>query len=120
MAIENLLNFFITSAHADTALANVPPPPGAGNFSLLLMLVIFLAFIYFTVWRPQSKRAKEHQSLLDSLAKGDEVVTAGGLVGKVVKISQTYIVLAVADNVEITMQKSSIANVLPKGTMKSV
>jgi preprotein translocase subunit YajC len=120
MAIENLLNFFISSAHAAAPLGNVPPPPGAGNFQLLIMLVIFLLFLYFTVWRPQSKRAKEHTSLLGSLAKGDEVVTAGGILGKVSKVSQSYIVLAVADNVEMTVQKSSISSVLPKGTMKSV
>ena len=76
--------------------------------------------MYFIMWRPQSKRAKEHKDLMGALAKGDEVVTAGGIVGKIAKISDSYIMMAVSDNVEIAVQKSSIATVLPKGTLKSI
>lgn len=114
----SVLDFFIMSAHADAASA--APPAQNGGFSLLMMLVIFLVFLYFTAWRPQSKRAKEQRDLLNSLAKGDEVLTIGGIVGKISKLSETYIVLAVADNLEITVLKSSIANALPKGTLKSI
>jgi preprotein translocase subunit YajC len=112
----SLLDFFITPAQAAAGAA----PSGVANLSLPLMLIVFVGFIYFTVWRPQNKRSQEQKDLLNSLTKGDEVVTIGGLVGKISKISQTYIVLALSDNVEVTMQKSSVATVLPKGTMKSV
>lgn len=120
MILDNLLDFFVTSAHAAEQGALPGAPQGAPNFSLLLMLVVFLGFIYFTVWRPQNKRAKEHKDLLGALTKGDEVVTAGGVIGKVVKISQSYVMIAVNDTVDIIVQKSAIANVLPKGTMKAV
>jgi preprotein translocase subunit YajC len=116
--IDSLLNFFITPAHAD-AMAPAGPS-AASSLSLPIMLVFFIVFLYLTVWRPQSKRAKEQANLLNSITKGDEVVTVGGLVGKVTKISQTYIVLALNDSVEVTMQKSSVSTVLPKGTMKSI
>ncbi len=114
----SLLDFFITPAHA--AAVGGTAPSAAGSLTLPLMLAVFIGFIYFTVWRPQNKRAQEQKELLNSLTKGDEVVTIGGLVGKISKISQTYVVLALSDNVEVTMQKSSVATVLPKGTMKSV
>lgn len=112
----DLASFFITPAYADA----VPPPPGGGNFSLLIMLFVFIIFMYFTMWRPQSKRAKEHRDLLNSLTKGDEVLTTGGIVGKIAKITDSYVVVTIADNVDITLQKSSIANALPKGTLKSI
>ena len=76
--------------------------------------------MYFAVWRPQSKRAKEQRNLLSSLAKGDEVITIGGILGKITKITESYIVLSINENMDMTMQKSAIANVLPKGTLKSI
>jgi preprotein translocase subunit YajC len=115
--LNSIANFFITNANAaDTVAA----PQQGGGFSMIIMLVIFVLFMYFVVWRPQSKRAKEQRDLLNSLTKGDEVVTAGGILGKINKISDNYIVLALAENVEITVQKSSIVNALPKGTLKSI
>jgi preprotein translocase subunit YajC len=115
--LSSITNFFISSAYA----ADAPPaPPQGGGFSLMIMLIVFVGFMYFVVWRPQSKRAKEHRDLLNSVAKGDEVITAGGILGKVSKVTEGYVVIALADNVEITMQKSSIVSVLPKGTMKSI
>lgn len=113
---------FITSAQADTLSSGAGSSPNGGGFQLLIMLVIFVFFIYFTVWRPQNKRAKEHRDLLNALAKGDEVVTAGGILGKVTKITDKYVVLSVSDNnnVEMTLQKSSITTVLPKGSLKSI
>lgn len=117
--LENVVDFFISSAHADTVSAPTAAQPG-GNFAMPIILVMFVLFIYFTVWRPQNKRAKEQRNMLSSLAMGDEVVTAGGLMGKIVKISDSYMVLSVSDNVQITMQKSSVANVLPKGTLKAI
>jgi len=75
---------------------------------------------YFLIWRPQSKRAKEHKDLMSSLNKGDEVMTNGGILGKLTKVDDNYIVLQIHDNVEIKMQKSAVAAVLPKGTIKSI
>lgn len=118
MILNNLLSFFISDAHAADA-ATATPPPGS-NFSMFAMLGILIAFMYFVVLRPQTKRAKEQRDLLNSLAKGDEVVTAGGILGKIAKLSEHYVVLALADNVEIIIQKSSIVNALPKGTIKSI
>lgn len=116
MQVQDILNFFITSAHA----ADAAPAPQGSGFSLILMTLVFIFFMYFVMWRPQSKRAKEHRNLISSLATGDEVVTAGGILGKITKVSDNYFVLSLADNVEITIQKGSIVNALPKGTLKSI
>lgn len=86
--------------------------------STVLMLVLFFALIYFFLWRPQSKRAKEHQNLMASVKVGDEVLTSGGMLGKVAKIEETVVLLKLSEQVEVRFQKSSIANVLPKGTLK--
>ncbi|TAK74036.1 MAG: preprotein translocase subunit YajC, partial [Gammaproteobacteria bacterium] len=83
------------------------------------MFAIFIFFVYFAIWRPQNKRAKEQQMMLASLAKGDEVVTAGGIVGRIDKIMDKHILLSVANNVGIVMQKSAVVSILPKGTLKS-
>ena len=113
-----LLDFFISSAHAE--VANAAPAQTAGNFSFMFMMIVVFIFIYFTVIRPQTKRAKEQQMLLSGLTKGDEVITAGGLLGKISKISDQYLQLTIANAVEITVQKSAIVSVLPKGTLKSI
>lgn len=94
--------------------------PEGGLWSMLPMLVIFILVFYFLLIRPQSKRAKEHRKLIDNLQKGDEVLTSGGMLGKINKLEDDFIVLSVADNLDITIQKTAIAAVLPKGTMKSV
>ncbi len=117
--VNNIINFLISPAYADTAAA-APGQQNGGGFSLMLMTGIFLLFMYFIVWRPQSKRAKEQRDLLNSLAKGDEVVTTGGILGKIAKINENYVQLSLTDNVEIMIQKSSIAGALPKGTLKSI
>ena len=94
--------------------------PGGGGFPLMIMLVVFVAFMYFGVWRPQNKRTKEQRELVNSLTKGDEVMTAGGILGRIVKVSDNYVVVAISDTSEITMQKASVVSALPKGTIKSV
>lgn len=114
--IDQILNFIITPAHADAA-AN-PQAQGSGSF--MIMLLVFMAFIYFFIWRPQSKRAKEQQNLLSSLTKGDEVMTAGGLLGRISKITDQYIGLTISSNVEILLQKNSVVSILPKGTLKAI
>ncbi|MNF14226.1 preprotein translocase subunit YajC [compost metagenome] len=72
------------------------------------------------IWRPQAKRAKEHKSLLGSLQKGDEVVTSGGIAGKVTKVTDDFVVIEVSDSVELKFQKAAIAATLPKGTLKAI
>lgn len=114
--LDQILSFIIPNAYADTAVAT----PQGGGLSFILMLVVFFLFAYFAIWRPQSKRAREQQNLMSSLTKGDEVMSAGGLMGRITKITDLYVGLAVAPNVEITMQKSSIVSVLPKGTLKTL
>lgn len=114
--MEQLLNLFVTPALADNGAAAVQQ----SSMSFVVMLVIFFIFIYFTIWRPQNKRAREQREMLDSLAKGDEVMTAGGMIGKVTKVGEQFISLSITDNVEIALQKSAVANVLPKGTIKSI
>jgi len=115
--ISSLINFVISPAYADGPAAG---PQAGGGMSLVMMFGVFILFMYFAVWRPQSKRAKQQRALLDAITKGDEVVTAGGILGRVSKVSDQYLVLALDENVEITIQKSSIVSALPKGTMKSV
>ncbi len=88
-------------------------------FNLIFIGGMFVLF-YLVLWRPQSKRAKEHRELVSSLAKGDEVLTSGGLLGKVTKVTEEYVTLQVAEGVELCLQKVSIAAALPKGTIKSI
>jgi preprotein translocase subunit YajC len=104
------MDFFISSAYAQGA-------PQADPFGFLLpMLVIFAAF-YFLLIRPQQKRQKAHKQLVSALAVGDEVLTAGGILGKVTAVSEHYATLNIADDVEIKIQKSTVSAVVPKGTM---
>src|SRR5580658_7540413 len=117
--LEQVLDFFIPNAHAD--LLGTVQGAGAqqgGGLSFIIMFVVFFLFIYFAIWRPQNKRAKETQNLINSLAKGDEVVTAGGMLGRITKINEQYITLSIANQVDIMMQKSSVVSVMPKGTLK--
>lgn len=118
--LDTLSNFFISNAYADTVAAAPASAQQGGSFSFFVMMGILVFFMYFAIWRPQTKRAKEQRDLLGSLNKGDEVVTAGGILGTINKISDNYVVLSLAENVEITMQKSSIVSALPKGTIKSI
>ncbi|HEX5363159.1 MAG TPA: preprotein translocase subunit YajC [Gallionella sp.] len=106
---------FISNAYAETAAAG-----SQGGIMEFLPLIALLAVFYFLVLRPQSKRAKEHKALVEALQRGDEVVTVGGQVGSVSKVFEEYVAVEVAENVEVTVQKSAIQNVLPKGTIKSI
>ena len=112
-----MLDFLISPAMAQAA-GYAPQAPGA-MFNVFILGGFVLIF-YFLIWRPQSKRAKEHRNLMASINKGDEIMTTGGLLGKVNEVNDQYVVVEVADNVELKMQKSSIAAALPKGTLKSI
>ena len=105
----------------DTALAAASEPSTTqGLISMLPMLAILVLFMYFVIIRPQSKRTKDHKNLIDSLQRGDEITTIGGILGKIEKISDDFVVLNIAENINITVQKSAISNVVPRGTIKSM
>lgn len=111
------MSFFISNAYAQSA-------PGAqgGGMELLVMLGIFGLIFYFMLYRPQAKRVKEHKNLVSSLSKGDEVLTQGGLVGKITKVAddKDFLEIALNDNNNIVVQKAAVTAVLPKGTMKNI
>jgi len=108
---------FISSAFAQTA-----PAAAGGDMqsSLMSMLPLVLMFVvlYFVMIRPQMKKQKEHRAMIEALAKGDEVATVGGLLGKVTKLGEGYLTLEVAPNVEVQVQRSAVVLVLPKGSIK--
>ena len=110
------MNLFETAAYAADA-GGAPADAGLIN---LLFLGGFVLIFYFLLWRPQSKRRKEHQALMSGLDKGDEVVTAGGIVGQVNKVEDDFVKVQVADNMELRVQKTAIGATLPKGTLKSL
>ncbi len=100
--------------------ADVAQSTAGGTASSFIMLLGFLLIFYFLIWRPQSKRAKEQRELISGLSVGDEAVTASGLLGEVAKITDNFVVLRVADDMQINVQKNAIASLVPKGTMKSI
>lgn len=110
------MSFFISDA---LAAGSAPAAQSDGTFSLIMIVAIFVVF-YFMLIRPQNRRAKEHRALVANLKKGDEVVTSGGLLGKLVSVDEQYIKLALAEGVEISMQRGAVSSVLPKGTLKSL
>ncbi|MGI4814904.1 MAG: preprotein translocase subunit YajC [Janthinobacterium lividum] len=83
-------------------------------------LILMFVVLYFIMIRPQMKRQKDHRNMLAAMAKGDEVVTSGGMVGKVTRVTEAYVGVEISDNVEITVQKSAVTTILPKGTIKSL
>jgi preprotein translocase subunit YajC len=109
-------NFLISDAQAQ---AVAPAGAPGGGMSQILILVVFVVVFYFLLIRPQQKRAKEHQAMLTKLGVGDEVVTAGGIVGKIHEINETFVTLEVADNVRIKVQRGQVTSLVPKGTYKS-
>ena len=94
--------------------------PAGGEFMNIGMLVLMLVVFWFILIRPQMKRAKDHKALLSMLEKGNEVVTTGGIVGRITKVTDAYVTLEITDNTEIVVQKQAVQTLLPKGTMKSV
>lgn len=110
------MDFLISNAYAEGAAA---PPGAAGGLETILMMAVFFAIMYFMIIRPQQKRTKEHKQMLATLGKGDEVVTSGGILGKVTGINDNFVELTITDNVSIKIQKQAVTSVMPKGTMKS-
>lgn len=106
---------FISNAFA----AAPAQDPTGGMMQFLPLIVIFVLF-YFMLIRPQMKKAKEQKNMIDALQKGDEIITAGGQLGKVVKVGENYVSVEIADNVVVQVQKAAITTLLPKGTIKSI
>jgi preprotein translocase subunit YajC len=103
------------------AWAQAAPAPGQGDFmTTMLMMGGMMLIIYFLFMRPQMKRAKEHKTMIDGLAKGDEVVTAGGVLGRISKLNENYVTVEIAERTEVQLQRSAIQLVLPKGTIKNI
>ncbi|PWK50922.1 preprotein translocase subunit YajC [Pleionea mediterranea] len=94
--------------------------PGGSPVSFWIMMGLFVVIFYFLIIRPQSKRQKEHKKMIEAIDKGDEVSTAGGVLGKVNKVTDNYIIITIADDVNISVQKHAVNAVLPKGTLKSI
>lgn len=110
------MSFFISDAVAATGASAQASP-----YSLPIMLVVFGLIFYFMILRPQQKRAKEHKKLMESIGKGDEVLTTGGLIGRVTKVADTGIIaIALNDTTEVMIKRDFVAAVLPKGTMKAL
>ena len=115
----NLLDFVIAPAHAQAAGQAAPGGLFGGGLLGMLPMIAIIGVMYFLMIRPQMKRAKEHKAMLAKLSRGDEVLTNGGVAGTVTDLGDNFITVEIADNVRIRVQKGAIANVLPKGTLKS-
>ena len=109
------MSFLISDAHAQAAAA---APQGTSMMKFILLPLMIVVF-YFLLIRPQQKRHKEHQNLLSKLAAGDEVITAGGLLGRITEVSDSFITVEIADGVRIKVQRQQITQLVPKGTYKS-
>ena len=110
-------NVFISSAFAQTAPAAAAEGGMMASLTGMLPLVLMFVVLYFVMIRPQMKKQKEHRAMIDALAKGDEVATAGGLLGKVTKLGDAYLTLELAPGFEVQLQRSAIIQVLPRGAM---
>ena len=106
------MDFFINNAWAQEA------PPASGAFNLFFLIFIIVIFYFFLI-RPQMKQAKEHRQMVESLSKGDEVVTTGGMLGKINKVGDNFIILEIAKDVEVKVQKQAVSTIMPKGTIKT-
>lgn len=109
------MDWFISTAAAQTAGAAAQPNPIMSMLPLLLIFVVF----YFMLIRPQSKRAKEHRAMLAALEAGNEIATAGGIIGKVTEVGENFVTVEIASNVLVKVQRNTIAQVLPKGSIKA-
>lgn len=108
------MNGLIPDAFAQAGL-----PGAGGQFAPILMMVVFVVIFYFLLIRPQQKKAKEHQALVSKLASGDEVVTTGGILGKVTEVGDSFVTIEIAEGVRIKVQKFQVGSLMPKGTLKS-
>jgi preprotein translocase subunit YajC len=111
------MNLFISDAYAQAAGGTASPT--GGGMGQILILVVFVVVFYFLLIRPQQKRAKEHQAMLSKIGVGDEVVTSGGILGRIHEINDNFVTVEIADGVRIKVQRAQITSLVPKGTYKS-
>ncbi len=111
-------NLLIANAHAQSAPAPAGSAGGADLFTGMLPIILMFVVLYFLMIRPQMKRQKELKQMIDALAKGDEVVTVGGVLGRISKVGDVYLTLEVANGVEVQVERNAVAKPLPKGTIK--
>jgi preprotein translocase subunit YajC len=109
------MNFFIADAAAQSGQGQ-----GGLGIDFLIMIAVFFAIMYFLIIRPQTRRAKEHKALVEGLSKGDEVITAGGLLGRVTDLDENFIRVELAEGVQVTVQRQAVTAVMPKGTLKGI
>jgi len=112
--MESLLSFLISDAHAQAAA-----PTGVTSQFGLLLPIVFIGLIYFLMIRPQQKKQKEHRAMMDAIVAGNEVVTGGGVLGKVTAVGDQFLTVEVADGIAIKVQKHTISAVVPKDTIKN-
>ncbi|MDA3920708.1 MAG: preprotein translocase subunit YajC [Salinisphaera sp.] len=110
------MDFFIRQAHAQGSGVST----GGSILPTILMIAVFFVFMYFMIIRPQMKRQKEHRKLMESLDKGSEIVTAGGVAGRIRQVGDHFLLVEIAKDVEVRVQKSSVTSVVPKGTLESL
>jgi preprotein translocase subunit YajC len=110
--MESLLNLFISDAAAQTGA------PAAGGLTTLLLPVLLIVVFYFLLIRPQQKKQKEHRQMVEALGVGTEIVTGGGVLGKITDLGEQFVTVEIADGVKVKIQRHSIASVLPKDTLK--
>jgi preprotein translocase subunit YajC len=106
----------ISNAYAQTG----PIAPVFGGIDQLFIVVAMIGIFYFLMIRPQQKKAKEHKAMLEALGKGDEIITQGGIAGRITKVGEDFITISVADNVEIQLQRAAVSTLLPHGTLKGL
>lgn len=106
---------FISNAYAQSSIGGT-----GGSLISFLPIILMFVVLYFLMIRPQMKRQKEQKAMIDALGKGDEVITAGGILGKITKVSDAYVTIEVADGTEVVIQRASVTMLLPKGTIKSI
>jgi preprotein translocase subunit YajC len=109
------MNSLIPAAWAQAGGAST-----SSQFAPVLMMVVFVGIFYFLLIRPQQKKAKDHQNMVAKLSVGDEVVTSGGILGRIAEVSDAFVTLEVADSVRLKVQKGQVTSLMPKGTLKSV
>jgi preprotein translocase subunit YajC len=113
--MDSLLGFFISDAAAQTAA-----PSATGTLNALILPVLLIVIFYFLLIRPQQKKQKEHKQMIDAIATGNEVVTGGGVLGKVTEVGEQFVTVEIANGVQVKVQRHSISAVLPKDTLKHV